>query len=124
MFFLDIDNFKNINDSMGHAFGDRVLEAVAEQLRETAGPVGFAARLGGDEFTVVCDQAGSEEAVRAFGWELVRAFQKPIQVNGRDLASASASVPVSIPITTATPRRCYGQPMRRCSAPRRSAAAS
>ena len=54
VFFLDLDNFKNINDSMGHAFGDRVLEAIAEQLRTTAGPTGFAARLGGDEFTVVC----------------------------------------------------------------------
>jgi diguanylate cyclase (GGDEF)-like protein len=85
VFFLDLDNFKNINDSMGHAFGDRVLEAIAEQLRTTAGPAGFAARLGGDEFTVVCDSALSEEAVRNVGWELVRAFQKPVTVSGRDL---------------------------------------
>jgi diguanylate cyclase (GGDEF)-like protein len=85
VFFLDLDNFKNINDSMGHAFGDRVLEAIAEQLRATAGPGGFAARLGGDEFTVVCDSAVSEEDVRTVGWELVRAFQKPLTVNGRDL---------------------------------------
>jgi diguanylate cyclase (GGDEF)-like protein len=95
VFFLDLDNFKNINDSMGHAFGDRVLEAIAEQLRVTAGPGGFAARLGGDEFTVVCDSAVSEEDVRTVGWELVRAFQKPITVNGRELV-ISISVGASL----------------------------
>jgi len=95
VFFLDLDNFKTINDSMGHAFGDRVLEAIAEQLRETAGPGGFTARLGGDEFTVVCDSADSEEAVRTVGWELVRAFQKPVTINGRELM-ISISVGASV----------------------------
>jgi diguanylate cyclase (GGDEF)-like protein len=95
VFFLDLDNFKNINDSMGHAFGDRVLEAIAEHLRTAAGANGFAARLGGDEFTVVCGGAVDENAVRSVGWELVRAFQKPISVSGRDLVigiSVGASV--------------------------------
>jgi diguanylate cyclase (GGDEF)-like protein len=95
VFFLDLDNFKNINDSMGHEFGDRVLEAVAQQLCATAGPEGFAARLGGDEFTVVWNGAVSEAAVRDLGWELVRAFQKPVGVGGRDLA-VSISVGASI----------------------------
>ena len=95
VFFLDLDNFKTINDSMGHAFGDRVLEAIAEQLRETAGPGGFTARLGGDEFTVVCDSADSEEAVRTVGWELVRAFHKPVTINGRELM-ISISVGASV----------------------------
>jgi diguanylate cyclase (GGDEF)-like protein len=95
VFFLDLDNFKNINDSMGHAFGDSVLEAIAGQLRAAAGANGFAARLGGDEFTVVCDSAADESAVRNLGWELVRAFQKPISIDGRDLVigiSVGASV--------------------------------
>src|SRR5450432_369912 len=52
VFFLHLDNFKNINDSMGHAFGDQVLVAIAKRLSATAGRAGFAARLGGDEFTV------------------------------------------------------------------------
>jgi diguanylate cyclase (GGDEF)-like protein len=95
VFFLDLDNFKNINDSMGHAFGDRVLEAIAEQLRATAGPGGFAARLGGDEFTVVCDDTRSQDDVRRVGGELVRAFQRPINISGRDLA-VSISVGASI----------------------------
>jgi diguanylate cyclase (GGDEF)-like protein len=85
VFFLDLDNFKNINDSMGHAFGDHVLGAIAKRLRATAGPAGFAARLGGDEFTVVCDGAINVEGMRMVGQEMVRAFQQPVTVDGRDL---------------------------------------
>ena len=51
VFFLDIDNFKTLNDSMGHPYGDRVLIAIARRLEAIAQDRGFAARLGGDEFT-------------------------------------------------------------------------
>jgi diguanylate cyclase (GGDEF)-like protein len=95
IFFLDIDNFKNINDSMGHAFGDQVLGAIAKRLRATAGPAGFAARLGGDEFTVVCDGAMNVEEMRMIGWEMVHAFQQPVAVDGRDLM-ISISVGASV----------------------------
>jgi diguanylate cyclase (GGDEF)-like protein len=95
VFFIDLDNFKNINDSMGHVFGDRVLGAVAERLRVTTGHNGFAARLGGDEFTVIYTGVASEGAVRLAGWDLVRAFQKPLRVDGRDLM-ISISVGVSL----------------------------
>ena len=95
VFFLDLDNFKNINDSMGHAFGDRVLGAIAERLRARAGPAGFAARLGGDEFTIVCNGALSVEEVSTVGWDLVRAFQEPVAVDGRDLM-ISVSVGASL----------------------------
>jgi diguanylate cyclase (GGDEF)-like protein len=84
VFFVDLDNFKNINDSLGHAFGDLVLGAIAARLRARAGAAGFAARLGGDEFTIVCDGM-SVEGVNAFGSELVLAFQQPIAVDGRYL---------------------------------------
>ena len=65
VFFLDLDNFKNINDSMGHGFGDEVLKAVAERLRDTIAQGGFAARLGGDEFTVVLTQRGERRGCPA-----------------------------------------------------------
>jgi diguanylate cyclase (GGDEF)-like protein len=85
VFFVDLDNFKNINDSLGHAFGDRMLSAIAARLLATADAVGFAARLGGDEFTIVCDAVKNVETVNALGQDLVRAFQAPIEVDGRHL---------------------------------------
>ena len=85
VFFLDLDNFKNINDSMGHAFGDLVLKGVAERLREAARPTGFAARIGGDEFTVIQEKAGTRADVSEVGNALVRAFQKPLSIEGREL---------------------------------------
>jgi diguanylate cyclase (GGDEF)-like protein len=95
VFFLDLDNFKNINDSMGHAFGDRVLIAIAQRLSDTADHFGFAARLGGDEFTVVYASASTVEEIRAAGWQLVRAFQTPVAIDGREIM-ISVSIGASV----------------------------
>jgi len=93
--FLDLDNFKNINDSMGHAFGDLVLQGIAQRLREATELGGFAARLGGDEFTVIHERAGSAEDVARAGGALVCAFQKPLLIQEREL-SISVSVGASV----------------------------
>jgi len=95
VFLLDLDNFKTVNDSMGHAFGDRVLQSMAVRLEELVAPFGFSARLGGDEFTVVYERAGSVDEIERAGWELVRAFQHPLQVESRDLVM-SLSVGASV----------------------------
>jgi diguanylate cyclase (GGDEF)-like protein len=95
VFFVDIDNFKYINDSMGHAFGDRVLVSFAQRLQATTESFGFAARLGGDEFTVVFDRAQTNDDIRAAGMIIVQAFQKPLTVDNRDLI-VSVSVGASI----------------------------
>jgi diguanylate cyclase (GGDEF)-like protein len=95
VFFVDIDNFKYINDSMGHAFGDRVLVSFAQRLLATTESFGFAARLGGDEFTVVFDRAQTNDDIRAAGMRIVQAFQKPLAVDSRDLI-VSVSVGASI----------------------------
>ena len=95
VFFIDIDNFKNLNDSMGHAFGDQVLTGIAERLKHTAQTFGFAGRLGGDEFTVVYEDAATEEAATAAGRQLVEIFERPLLIDGREVvvrASVGASV--------------------------------
>ena len=83
---LDLDNFKNINDSMGHGFGDQLLQSIAKRLEEIAAPFGFSARLGGDEFTVVFERARSVEQIAEAASAIVRAFQKPLPVDGRNIS--------------------------------------
>jgi diguanylate cyclase (GGDEF)-like protein len=95
VFFLDLDNFKNVNDSMGHTFGDRVLQAVAKRLALMAATGGFAGRLGGDEFSVVDCNCESIEQVTQRGIALVDAFKSPLLVEGRELL-VSISVGASI----------------------------
>jgi diguanylate cyclase (GGDEF)-like protein len=95
VYFLDLDHFKNINDSMGHVFGDRVLQTIGDRLRGIANEFGFSARLGGDEFTVVYEHATQMEEIQFAGQALVSAFQQPLVVDGRELLiglSVGASV--------------------------------
>jgi diguanylate cyclase (GGDEF)-like protein len=85
VFFLDLDNFKNVNDSMGHVFGDRVLQAVADRLRSVVSGIGFCARLGGDEFTVVVEHVREASDLEQAAESLVQGFQDPLVVDGREL---------------------------------------
>jgi diguanylate cyclase (GGDEF)-like protein len=93
---IDLDNFKTINDSLGHAFGDRVLQAVSERLRLN-GLLGksFSARLGGDEFTVVCEDVQSVADVEALCAQVLDEFHRSLSVHGRELR-ISVSVGASI----------------------------
>ena len=95
VFFLDIDNFKTLNDSMGHSYGDRVLIAIARRLEAIAQDRGFAARLGGDEFTLVQQGAADADGILAFGTSIVRAFDTPLQVDDREVI-VSVSVGASV----------------------------
>jgi len=95
VFFLDIDNFKTLNDSMGHTYGDRVLIAIARRLEAIAQGRGFAARLGGDEFTLVHQGCVDADGIGAFGAMIVRAFDTPLLVDDREVivsVSMGASV--------------------------------
>ncbi|MGA2396847.1 MAG: EAL domain-containing protein [Steroidobacteraceae bacterium] len=94
VFFIDLDNFKNLNDGMGHAFGDRVLISVAQRLEETAQNLGFAARLGGDEFTIVHEQASSPQSALLAAQRIVSAFERPLNVEGRAI-TVSVSIGTS-----------------------------
>jgi diguanylate cyclase (GGDEF)-like protein len=94
--FIDLDNFKTINDGLGHAFGDRVLQAVGERLRLNAlFSRSFSARLGGDEFTVVCEDVAQVADVERLCLSVLEEFQRSLSVHGRELR-ISASVGASI----------------------------
>ena len=95
VFFIDIDNFKNMNDSLGHEFGDTVLQTIAARLTEVTRSFGFAARLGGDEFTIVYESASNTEDIRLAGMQLIQAFEEPMSLEGRDLI-VSMSVGASV----------------------------
>jgi diguanylate cyclase (GGDEF)-like protein len=84
--FIDLDNFKTINDSLGHAFGDRVLLAVSDRIRENKHFANsFSARLGGDEFTIVCEDVGSTAEVERMCAAVLEEFQQSLSIHGREL---------------------------------------
>jgi diguanylate cyclase (GGDEF)-like protein len=95
LLFLDLDNFKTVNDSLGHEFGDKVLQAVGDRLRCAVSGRGFSARLGGDEFTIVCEGAQGVEDVEAIASATIAEFQQAVMVAGREITigvSIGASV--------------------------------
>ncbi|HEV3054539.1 MAG TPA: EAL domain-containing protein [Solirubrobacteraceae bacterium] len=77
--FLDVDNFKEVNDSLGHAAGDRVLAALAERLRAMLRPMDTVARFGGDEFTFLFEELASEREVVLIAERISRTTSVPIQ---------------------------------------------
>jgi diguanylate cyclase (GGDEF)-like protein/PAS domain S-box-containing protein len=84
--FLDVDHFKQINDSLGHAGGDAVLREFARRLSGTVRSTDTVARLAGDEFVIVLEQVGSPLECRRVGDKLLEALRAPFQVDGRELA--------------------------------------
>ncbi|HEV8019054.1 MAG TPA: EAL domain-containing protein [Steroidobacteraceae bacterium] len=95
LLFVDVDNFKSINDTLGHSFGDRVLQHIARRLHGATGTSGLLARLGGDEFTVLLEDVRSTEQVEQHAAQLVATLQQPLTVDGRVLTT-SASVGASL----------------------------
>jgi diguanylate cyclase (GGDEF)-like protein len=84
--FLDLDNFKTVNDSLGHEFGDRVLTQIGERLREVTGESSFIARLGGDEFTIVFPYSGRTAEVEQRAGRIVDGFQRPLSIDRREVS--------------------------------------
>ncbi|MGX2042244.1 bifunctional diguanylate cyclase/phosphodiesterase [Methylocaldum sp. MU1018] len=83
--FIDLDRFKNINDSLGHAVGDRLLCEVASRLTAAVREDDTVARLGGDEFVVALERIDSPEATAVFAEALVGALGEPVRVDEHEL---------------------------------------
>ncbi|MFP8966844.1 putative bifunctional diguanylate cyclase/phosphodiesterase [Pokkaliibacter sp. CJK22405] len=80
LLYMDLDNFKHINDSLGHDSGDTVLKALALRLRALLGPRDHAVRLGGDEFLLLLVDSDAARAARDFSQRLTRALETPVQL--------------------------------------------
>jgi diguanylate cyclase (GGDEF)-like protein len=90
VFFLDLDRFKAINDSFGHASGDALLIAVSKRLSDCVRAEDTVARLGGDEFAVLVENLAGDAEVRIIADRVKEAFRDPIVIDGRELAVAAS----------------------------------
>lgn len=82
--FLDIDRFKHVNDVLGHAFGDLLLQAFAERLRATVEPQHSVFRMGGDEFTLLL-ALNNSHAIAQLAEQIIAAFQLPLRIADREI---------------------------------------
>lgn len=85
LFFLDLDHFKQINDTLGHDAGDRVLKVAAARLLSCVRSHDTVARLGGDEFVIVLTEISSAQDAKMFAEKILKKFSEPIDVNGKEL---------------------------------------
>ena len=100
--FVDLDDFKVVNDTMGHGTGDELLAAVAGRLAASVRPSDTAARLGGDEFALLIDDAPDAETVEVFAERIVAAFTGPFTLSDAEvIATATVGVATSVDTTDA-----------------------
>ena len=92
--YLDVDRFKDINDTLGHHAGDQLVKLVAQRLKECLRPNDFLARFGGDEFVILCAPAGVE-ASSALAERVAQAFALPFPINGQNIR-VTASVGIAV----------------------------
>ncbi|RMG31105.1 MAG: EAL domain-containing protein [Gammaproteobacteria bacterium] len=83
--YIDLDRFKNINDSLGHLVGDRLLTEVARRLRGCVRSTDLVSRLGGDEFLVVLDGVRETAAIERIAGQIIEACRRPFLIDGREL---------------------------------------
>lgn len=93
--FVDLDHFKAINDTWGHAVGDRLLQSAAKWLKSCLRASDIVARLGGDEFIILLPEIGQPEDATTVAEKLLSALGKPFRIEGREIFT-SASIGISL----------------------------
>lgn len=87
---LDLDYFKDINDTLGHPAGDKLLTEVGNRLMKIARASDTVARLGGDEFAIICDDIKDSEHIRRIAQRCISSLEKPYDINGNKVLSGSS----------------------------------
>ncbi len=85
LLFLDLDRFKQINDSLGHDAGDRLLQEVSARLRQCVRLTDVVCRLGGDEFTVILEELDDPEDAALSARKIINAFREPFRIEGAEI---------------------------------------
>ena len=93
--FLDLDGFKKVNDTLGHAAGDALLLTVAQRLQRAVRPQDVVARFGGDEFALLLDESGGEAEVSSVAERIETDIRVPIDIDGSE-AHVSASMGIAV----------------------------
>nr|WP_249420177.1 PAS domain S-box protein [Rhabdothermincola salaria] len=93
--FLDLDGFKDVNDTYGHDIGDRVLSVVARRLADAVRPTDLVGRVGGDEFVVVCEPA-SATILQSIAERIGTALERPIELAGLPAITTGATVGLAV----------------------------
>ncbi len=92
---LDLDGFKDVNDTLGHACGDRLLQEVSHRLVAAVGAGGFVARLGGDEFAIVLPATAAQPEVLAAGGRVLQGLRDPVSLDGM-LVEVGGSIGIAL----------------------------
>ncbi|MEA3013302.1 MAG: hypothetical protein QOD42_1847 [Sphingomonadales bacterium] len=101
LFLIDLDRFKNVNDTLGHPIGDALLKQVAQRLTSVIGEEGQVGRLGGDEFEAVLPGQHDEGGLSALAGRLIQQVSMPYMIEGHNI-----SIGASVGIATAPPEGC------------------
>jgi diguanylate cyclase (GGDEF)-like protein len=103
--YVDLDDFKRVNDTLGHEGGDRLLMAVAERLQSALRTEDMACRLGGDEFAVLVDEVAGQQGARLVAERVVGRLQERVTIGGQEVAPG-----VSVGVAVGGTSRAYTEP--------------
>jgi len=85
LIFIDLDNFKDVNDSLGHDAGDQLLVKISNRIKQISTTKDSVARLGGDEFIVLIESTDNERSIENIAGEIINIVSNPVQIQGREI---------------------------------------